>query len=119
MPMTLDIVKMELPKKGASIRMAVISMTRTAMPASGTVLEIEFNDKSRFTLGPNTEFEVEKYFQAAGGSSGEEAFTSRVLKGAFRYVSGLIAKKKRQNVRIIVAVATIGIRGTHFEGEVT
>jgi hypothetical protein len=36
MPMTLDIVKMELPKKGASIRMAVISMMRTAMPASVT-----------------------------------------------------------------------------------
>jgi hypothetical protein len=86
---------------------------------AGTALQIEFNDKSRFTLGPNTEFEVEKYFQAAGGSSDEEAFASRVFKGAFRYVSGLIAKKKRQNVRIITAVATIGIRGTHFEGEVT
>ena len=85
---------------------------------AGTVLEIEFTDKSRFTLGPNTEFEVERYLQAAG-ASGEEAFHSRVLKGAFRYVSGLIARKKRQNVRITVAVATIGIRGTHFEGEVT
>src|SRR5258706_9258418 len=86
---------------------------------AGTVLQIEFTDKSRFTLGPNAEFEVEKYFQAAGGVSGEEAFTSRVFKGAFRYVSGLIARNKRQNVRITTAVATIGIRGTHFEGEVT
>ena len=85
---------------------------------AGTVLELVFNDKSRFTLGPNTEFEVEKYFQAAGGSSGEEAFTSRVFKGAFRFVSGLIAKRKRENVHITIAVATIGIRGTHFEGEV-
>src|SRR5258705_9540127 len=86
---------------------------------TGTVLQIEFNDKSRFVLGPNTEFEVERFFQAAGGSSGEEGFTSRVFKGAFRFVSGLIAKRKRDNVRITVAVATIGIRGTHFEGEVT
>jgi FecR-like protein len=85
----------------------------------GTVLEIEFTDKSRMTLGPNTEFEVEKYFQAAAGASGEEAFASRVFKGAFRFVSGLIAHKKRENVRIYTAVATIGIRGTHFEGEVT
>src|SRR5881296_1995510 len=60
---------------------------------AGTVLQIEFTDKSRFTLGPNAEFEVERYFQAAG----EEAFHSRVLKGAFRYVSGLIARKNRQN----------------------
>ncbi len=86
---------------------------------AGTVLQIDFTDKSRITLGPNTEFEVEKYFQAAGGSSGEEAFTSRVFKGAFRFVSGLIAKRKRENVRITMAVATIGIRGTHFEGEAT
>jgi hypothetical protein len=34
-------------------------------------------------------------------------------------VSGLIARTKRQNVRITIAVATIGIRGTHFEGEVS
>lgn len=85
---------------------------------AGTVVEVEFNDKSRFTLGPNAEFEVERYFQAAGGS-GEDAFHTRVIKGAFRFVSGLIAKKKRENVRITTAVATIGIRGTHFEGEVT
>jgi hypothetical protein len=85
---------------------------------AGTVLQIDFTDKSRFTLGPNAEFEVERYFQAAGGS-GEEAFHSRVFKGAFRFVSGLIARKKRENVRISLAVATIGIRGTHFEGEVT
>src|SRR6266446_177793 len=85
---------------------------------AGTVLQIEFTDKSRITLGPNAEFEVERYFQAAGGP-GEEAFHSRVLKGAFRFVTGLIARKNRQNVRITIAVATIGVRGTHFEGEVT
>lgn len=86
---------------------------------TATVLEIEFNDKSRFTLGPNTEFEVERYFQAAGGTPGEEAFSSRIFKGAFRFVSGLIARRKHENVRITIAVATIGIRGTRFEGEVT
>jgi len=86
---------------------------------AGTVLQIEFTDKSRFTLGPNAEFEVERYFRAAGGGSGEEAFHSRILKGAFRFVSGLIARTKHENVRITIAVATIGIRGTHFEGEVT
>ena len=85
---------------------------------AGTVLQIEFTDKSRFTLGPNTEFEVEQYFQAAGGGSGEEAFHSRIFKGAFRFVSGLIAKKKG-SMRVVTAVATIGVRGTHVEGEVS
>jgi opacity protein-like surface antigen len=84
---------------------------------AGTALQIEFTDKSRFTLGPNTEFEVEQYRQASAGS-GEEAFTSRVFKGAFRFVSGLIAKK-RGSMRVVTAVATIGVRGTHVEGEVS
>lgn len=82
---------------------------------AGTALQIEFTDKGRFTLGPNAEFEVSRYSHASGG---EEAFYSRVLKGAFRFVTGLIARKERQNLQVGVVVATIGIRGTHFEGEV-
>lgn len=78
---------------------------------AGTVLYIEFTDKSRFTLGPNTEFEVEQYV--------EEAFHSRVFKGAFRFISGLTARKKPENMRVNIPVATIGIRGTQVEGEVT
>jgi FecR protein len=85
---------------------------------AGTVLQIEFTDQSRFTLGPNAEFEVSRYQHAPGGVA-EEAFYTRVLKGAFRYVSGLIARKAKKNVQVGVLVATIGIRGTHFEGEVT
>jgi len=85
---------------------------------AGTVLQIEFTDNSRFTLGPNAEFEVERYRHASAGS-GEEAFYSRILKGTFRFVSGLIARRKHEDVRISIAVATIGIRGTHFEGEVS
>ena len=85
---------------------------------AGTVLQIDFTDQSRFTLGPNAEFEVSRYRLAPGGT-GEEAFVSRVLKGAFRYVSGLIAHRQRRNVQVGVIVATIGIRGTHFEGEVS
>lgn len=80
-----------------------------------TVLQIEFTDNSRFTLGPNAEFEISRYNQAPG----EEAFYSRVLKGAFRFVTGLIAQKERKSVQVGVVVATIGIRGTHFEGEVS
>jgi len=78
---------------------------------AGTVMQIEFTDKARFTLGPNTEFEVEQYRQ--------EVFHSRVFKGAFRFVSGLIARKQGKNMLVSIPVATIGIRGTHVEGEVT
>ena len=78
---------------------------------NATVVQIEFKDKSRFTLGPNSEFEVEQYRQG----SGDEAFHSRVFKGAFRFVSGLLGK----NMRVHTPVVTVGVRGTHVEGEVT
>jgi hypothetical protein len=82
---------------------------------TGTILQIEFTDSARFTLGPNAAFEVERYSHV----SGEEAFHSRIIKGAFRFVTGLIARKERRNMQVSVLVATIGIRGTHVEGEVT
>jgi hypothetical protein len=83
-----------------------------------TSLRIEFTDQSRFTLGPEAEFEILRY-QRATSDGEEEAFYSKVLKGAFRFVSGLIAGKNRRNMEVSVTVATIGIRGTHVEGEVT
>jgi hypothetical protein len=86
---------------------------------AGTVLQIEFTDRTRFTLGPNAEFEVSRYSHAAGGAAEEESFHSRIFKGAFRFVSGLVARTKRKDMRVSVSVATIGIRGTHVEGEVT
>jgi len=84
----------------------------------GTVLQIEFSDQSRFTLGPNSEFEVTRYRHARGDAE-EESFHSRIFKGAFRFVSGLIARTKKRDMRVSVSVATIGIRGTQVEGEVT
>jgi hypothetical protein len=103
--------------RGLSAGDAVFAGERIRTGA-GTVLRIEFTDKSRFTLGPNAEFEVERY-QLAADSAGEESFHSRIFKGAFRFVSGLIARTKRRDMRVSVSVATIGIRGTHVEGEVT
>jgi hypothetical protein len=85
---------------------------------AGTVLQIEFTDKSRFILAPNTEFEVGRYSYASGGAE-EDAFHSRIVKGAFRFVTGLIARSKGKDMKVSVSVATIGIRGTHVEGEVS
>jgi len=85
---------------------------------AGTVLQIEFTDKSRFVLGPNSEFEVGRYSYASGGAA-DDAFHSRFIKGAFRFVTGLIARSPSKNMTVSVSVATIGIRGTQVEGEVT
>ncbi len=95
---------------------AVYSGERIATD-KGTSVSIKFADESRFSLGPNTEFMIEKFKYKQG--SEEDAFHSRVLKGVFRFVSGLIAHSKGRDMRVGARVATIGIRGTQVEGEVT
>lgn len=83
----------------------------------GTSVNIQFADESRFSLGPNTEFVVEKFKFKKGTE--EDAFHSRIIKGVFRFVSGLIAHSKGRDMKVSARVATIGIRGTQVEGEVS
>ena len=83
----------------------------------GTSVHIQFVDESHFSLGPNTEFVIEKFKYKQGAE--EDAFHSRMIKGVFRFVSGLIAHTKGRDMKVTTKVATIGIRGTQVEGEVT
>lgn len=83
----------------------------------GTSVHIQFVDESRFSLGPNTEFVIEKFKYKQGAE--EDAFHSKIIKGVFRFVSGLIAHAKGRDMTVHARVATIGIRGTQVEGEVT
>ena len=47
----------------------------------------------------------------------ETSFATSILKGAFRFVSGLLGRKEPQKFKVQVTVGTIGIRGTHVAGE--
>ncbi len=81
-------------------------------------VKIRFTDGSRFDLGPKARINVEKY--SLGDDPKEPpSFSTRILSGAFRFLSGLIAKKKPRSMSVGLSVATIGIRGTHVAGEVT
>ncbi len=81
---------------------------------SRSLIAILFDDNTRFNLGPNAAFQVDEV------RSGEDGvFSAQVLKGAFRFVTGLIAKHKPRSMRVRTGiVATIGIRGTTVGGEV-
>lgn len=82
----------------------------------GTGVHIKFADESKFALGPDTEFVIDKFKYSKGEG---DAFHSRIVKGVFRFVSGLIAHAKGRDMQVKARVATIGIRGTQVEGEVT
>ena len=48
----------------------------------------------------------------------DDSVSIKLLKGTFRFVTGLIAKKRPQSMSVDTVVATIGIRGTNVIGEV-
>lgn len=78
------------------------------------LLAVRFTDGTRFNLGPRTSFRVD---QVSDGEAG--VFSAEVLRGAFRFVTGLIAKRRTGAMRVRTGVvATIGIRGTTVGGEV-
>lgn len=72
-------------------------------------------DDTEWTLSENTRFKVSDYVFNPDDAEDNSARYS-VLEGAFRYVSGLIARKPDPDVNITTPVGSIGIRGTDFWG---
>lgn len=78
---------------------------------------LRFTDDSQMELGRDTRLRIERYRFGPGPDEAESA--TEIVKGLFRYVSGVIAKRKPRATLLRTVVATIGIRGTHVVGEVT
>ncbi len=83
---------------------------------SKAAVQIRFTDNTRFELGENAELDIGKYAYKA--ASPENIFNGKIVKGVFRFFTGLIAKARPQSMSVNFSVGTIGIRGTHVIGEV-
>ena len=70
-------------------------------------LEVTFDDQSKLSMGPNSEMKVDQFVYSGSQGSGEQVL--KYTKGAFRFISGSVAKDK---VKLETPTATIGIRGT-------
>ena len=75
---------------------------------------IEFNDKSRITMSPNSVFRIEEHEYKPDRPDENNSFFS-FIRGGLRFITGAIAKLNRKAVRIVTPAATIGIRGTGFD----
>ncbi len=75
-----------------------------------------FSDKTRFELGSDSSLQVNKYLYEKNADN--DSSSIEVIKGTFRFVSGLIAKEKPESMEVNTSVATIGIRGTNVAGKV-
>jgi FecR-like protein len=91
---------------------SVVNVGDTLITEDKTYARVRFSDTSEVTLRPSTQFQIENYaFERAAPEKDNSAF--RLLKGAFRTVTGLIGKRGNQDAyKIQTSTATIGIRGS-------
>ncbi len=72
--------------------------------------QVRFIDGAVISLRPDTEINIQKY--RYGEAKADEGSLMTLLKGGFRTITGAIGKEK---YKLITSMATIGIRGTHYE----
>lgn len=86
--------------------------------ARRSVAQLQLEDGTKFLVGAESRLALEEFVH--GKSREEDRLVARVVSGAFRFVSGLVAKQRRAAMSVrLGAVATVGVRGTTVGGEVT
>jgi hypothetical protein len=85
-----------------------------AGPRSG--LQIMLMDETVFTVGANSEIVIDTFIYDPETSVGK--ISARILKGTFRFTTGLIGQEDPESVSIGTPLGTIGIRGTIVAGVV-
>lgn len=82
---------------------------------ANAAVKLKFADETVFFLGAESELSVDKF--SYGDPARENGFASKLAKGTFRFVTGLIAREKPEAMEVSTSVATIGIRGTNVAGQ--
>ena len=76
--------------------------------------QVRFIDGAVLSLRPDTELKIHSY--RYGKTKSDEGSWMSLIKGGFRTITGAISKKK---YKVTTSMATIGIRGTHYEAVIS
>ena len=86
------------------------------MTGPGVRAQILLRDGTTFSLGEGASLVLDEFvYDPASGEGGVGAVIKR---GAFRFVSGRIAKLKPQNMRVVAGNSSIAVRGTEVLGTI-
>lgn len=77
-------------------------------------LQILLADETVFTIGSGADMVLDKFVYDPSHETGRVSAT--ISKGSFRFVSGRIARRHPEDVKVKLDVGTIGIRGTVVAG---
>ena len=105
-------LKREGAEKTEDVAVAMpVHMNDTIETGAASRLIILFVDETKLVLGENVLTSVDEYVYDPAATSGNRMRLS-VPRGAFQYVSGLIGKQARPDVKIDIPYGSIGLRGT-------
>ena len=96
---------------------SIVMSGDTITTSSGSLAHIRFNDGAYVSLKPNSNFRIDEYRYEQEDTGKSRGFFS-LLAGGLRTITGLIGKRDNNNYRMSTSVATIGIRGTHYDLDV-
>ena len=70
-------------------------------------------DGTGFTVGANSEMVMDDFVYEA--STGIMQVSARFMRGVFRWITGKVARKDPESMKVHLNVGVLGIRGTDFE----
>lgn len=104
----------------AAMRRAVlrerVALGDNIQTAQASVLQILLLDRTSFTVGANAKVKIDRFVYDPDRKA--SAVGATVAKGAFRFMSGKTLRGAPGQSSLTTPVASIGIRGTIFEGAV-
>ena len=80
-------------------------------------LQVMLLDETIFTLGANSVMRIDEFVYDPAAPS-NNTLTTSITQGAFRFVSGQVARRGADAMTVKLPSATIGVRGTSVAGEV-
>lgn len=78
-------------------------------------LQIMLLDETVFTIGPSSDMVLDEFVYDPATSAGK--VSASIVKGTFRFVTGKVARKDPDHMKVKLAVGTIGVRGSIGVGE--
>ena len=93
-----------------------VMLNEEVRTAAASQLQILLLDRTTFTVGANARVAVDRFVYNPATNSRSTGVS--VAKGAFRFMSGRNLRRPTGPVSVRTPVATIGVRGTIFEGVV-
>jgi FecR protein len=104
------------PALAPAVLKARVALGEQVVTAPASMLQILLLDRSNFTVGANARVTIDRFVYDPARSA--SAVGASVARGAFRFMSGRPVRNMPGKTSITTPVASIGVRGTIFEGVV-